>query len=100
MGSLGFLLPFHIDSLGPALATTITGPVSILNRMRLACRPIDERGNLLERFAYGHVGENGFQVMNEVTLHRGRHPHLAVVDAYFDAQHLTEAVVSVLNKQS
>lgn len=32
--------------------------------------------------------------MNEVTLHRGRHPHLTVVDAYFDNQHLTEAVVS------
>jgi hypothetical protein len=31
--------------------------------------------------------------MNEVTLHRGRHPHLTVVDAYFDNQHLTEAVV-------
>jgi hypothetical protein len=32
--------------------------------------------------------------MNEVALHRGRHPHLTVVDAYFDGQHLTEAVVS------
>lgn len=31
--------------------------------------------------------------MNEVTLHRGRHPHLTVVDAYFDGDHLTEAVV-------
>lgn len=94
MGSLGFLLPFHINSLGKALETTINGPVSILNRLRLACRPIDRNGKLLERFAYGHVGENGFQVMNEVTLHRGRHPHLSVVDAYFDGQHLTEAVVS------
>jgi NADH kinase len=34
--------------------------------------------------------------MNEVTLHRGRNPHLTVVDAYFDGQHLTEAVVSHL----
>lgn len=33
--------------------------------------------------------------MNEVALHRGRHPHLTVVDAYFDGQHLTEAVVSL-----
>lgn len=31
--------------------------------------------------------------MNEVTLHRGRHPHLTVVDAFFDGEHLTEAVV-------
>lgn len=32
--------------------------------------------------------------MNEVALHRGQHRHLNVVDAYFDGQHLTEAVVS------
>ena len=31
--------------------------------------------------------------MNEVTLHRGRNPHLTVVDAFFDGEHLTEAVV-------
>lgn len=40
------------------------------------------------------VGDAGWQVMNEVTLHRGRNPHLTVVDAYFDNQHLTEAVVN------
>ena len=34
--------------------------------------------------------------MNEVALHRGRHPHLTVVDAYFDGQRLTEAVVCSL----
>jgi hypothetical protein len=33
--------------------------------------------------------------MNEVALHRGRHPHLTVVDAFFNGQHLTEAVVSL-----
>lgn len=38
--------------------------------------------------------------MNEVTLHRGRHPHLTVVDAYFDNQHLTEAVVHTLFSSS
>lgn len=32
--------------------------------------------------------------MNEVALHRGQHRHLTVIDAYFDGQHLTEAVVS------
>jgi hypothetical protein len=35
----------------------------------------------------------GWQVMNEVAIHRGRYPHLSVVDAYVDGQHLTEAVV-------
>nr|XP_019049143.1 NADH kinase [Kwoniella bestiolae CBS 10118]OCF28073.1 NADH kinase [Kwoniella bestiolae CBS 10118] len=87
MGSLGFLLPFHIDSLASTIQSTLNGPVSILNRMRLACKPLATNGNLLDRF-----GEAGWQVMNEVTLHRGRHAHLTVVDAYFDGQHLTEAV--------
>jgi hypothetical protein len=32
--------------------------------------------------------------MNEVTLHRGRSPHLNTIDAYVNGQHLTEAVVS------
>lgn len=31
--------------------------------------------------------------MNEVTLHRGRSPHLNIIDAYVNGQHLTEAVV-------
>ena len=31
--------------------------------------------------------------MNEVTLHRGRSPHLNIVDAYVDGVHLTEAFV-------
>lgn len=31
--------------------------------------------------------------MNEVHLHRGRYPHMTIIDAYVDGQHLTEAVV-------
>ncbi|WWC86162.1 uncharacterized protein L201_001035 [Kwoniella dendrophila CBS 6074] len=91
MGSLGFLLPFHIDSLASTIQNTINGPVSVLNRMRLACKPLSTKGTLLDRCTKA-VGEAGWQVMNEVTLHRGRHAQLTVVDAYFDGQHLTEAV--------
>jgi len=36
--------------------------------------------------------------MNEVALHRGSSPHLNTVDAFVDGQHLTEAVVSILQK--
>jgi hypothetical protein len=35
----------------------------------------------------------GAQAMNEVHLHRGRHPHMGIIDTYVDGQHLTEAVV-------
>lgn len=34
--------------------------------------------------------------MNEISLHRGRSPHLTSVDAYVDGQHLTAAVVSAV----
>ncbi|KAK8865848.1 hypothetical protein IAR55_000996 [Kwoniella newhampshirensis] len=95
MGSLGFLLPFHIDALSSALENTLKGPVSVLNRMRLACTPVSTHGQVLDRCTKA-VGEAGWQVMNEVTLHRGRHAHLTVVDAFFDGQHLTEAVADGL----
>ncbi|OXG25877.1 NADH kinase [Cryptococcus neoformans Tu259-1] len=91
MGSLGFLLPFHISALSSALENTLKGPVSVLNRMRLACKPIAVDGDPLNRCTES-VGEAGWQVMNEVALHRGRNTHLTVVDTYFDGQHLTEAV--------
>jgi len=35
----------------------------------------------------------GWQAMNEITLHRGRSPHLNIVDVYVDGVHLTEAYV-------
>ncbi|EIW72658.1 hypothetical protein TREMEDRAFT_41900 [Tremella mesenterica DSM 1558] len=95
MGSLGFLLPFHIDSLAEALHTTLTGPVPVLNRMRLACTPVSASGEVLDRCS-DMIGDAGWQVMNEVTLHRGGQRPLVVVDAYFDGQHLTEAVADGL----
>lgn len=56
---------------------------------------LDKRTLFLQQQANSAaVGEAGWQVMNEVALHRGRHTHLTVVDTYFDGQHLTEAVVS------
>lgn len=37
-----------IDSMGKTLETTLDGPVSLLNRMRLACMPITREGTALE----------------------------------------------------
>ncbi|KIR30430.1 hypothetical protein I307_03539 [Cryptococcus deuterogattii 99/473] len=85
--AMGFIL----SALSSALENTLKGPVSVLNRMRLACKPIAANGDPLNRCTES-VGEAGWQVMNEVALHRGRHTHLTVVDTYFDGQHLTEAV--------
>ena len=105
---MGTSLIADIDAMESAISTALSGPVSVLNRMRLACIPLDADGKRLKTFkpsasispcscllciALMAVPEAGWQVMNEVTLHRGRTPHLLVADAFFDGAHLTEAVV-------
>lgn len=89
LGSLGFLLPFRIDSFRTTVADTLGGTVSILYRMRLECRFLDKDGNRLPD------SPESWQVMNEIVLHRGKYSHLAVLDAFLDDQHLTEAIVSI-----
>lgn len=87
MGTLGFLLPFNVDTFPSAFDEVFTGKATILERMRIACTFHRQDGSEIEG-----CGEPGWQVMNEVTLHRGRSPHLNIIDAYVDGQHLTEAV--------
>lgn len=86
LGTLGFLLPFHIDDFVRALESVFTGKATILNRMRLACT--------FYSTDYKKKGSDGddWQVMNEVALHRGASPHLNTIDIFVDGQHLTEAV--------
>ncbi|KAF8178551.1 ATP-NAD kinase [Mycena galopus ATCC 62051] len=86
MGTLGFLLPFHIDDFAKALESVYQGKATILDRMRLACTFYNE--DLTKK------GDDGqaWQVMNEIALHRGASPHLNTIDIYVDGQHLTEAV--------
>ncbi|KAL4947670.1 ATP-NAD kinase-like domain-containing protein [Aspergillus filifer] len=38
------------------------------------------------------IGSEGLYVMNEILIHRGKEPHLAVVDLYVGGRFLTEAV--------
>lgn len=86
MGTLGFLLPFHVDDFVKALESVFQGKATVLYRMRLSCSFSDKDGNSI-----GNEGED-WQVMNEVALHRGSSPHLNTIDAFVDGQHLTEAV--------
>jgi len=91
LGTLGFLLPFRFDTYPGALKDVFEGRASVLPRMRLSCTLHDQRGSETTGCA-----PPGWQVMNEVTLHRGRNSHLAVVDTYVNEQHLTEAVADGL----
>ncbi|KAH9060537.1 ATP-NAD kinase-like domain-containing protein [Lactarius vividus] len=102
MGTLGFLLPFHVDDFSKALESVFQGKATVLYRMRLSCAFLDNDGNKLSKEGEGifHVFSPSkcindsldWQVMNEVALHRGSSPHLNTIDAYVDGQHLTEAV--------
>lgn len=86
MGTLGFLLPFHVDDYAKALESVFEGKATVLDRMRLACSFFDKG---LSR--KGVQGES-WQVMNEVALHRGGIQHLVTMDIFVDGQHLTEGV--------
>ncbi|KAK7045646.1 NADH kinase pos5 [Paramarasmius palmivorus] len=85
MGTLGFLLPFHIDDFAKALESVFQGKATILNRMRLACSFYSQDHSQKD-------STNDWQVMNEIALHRGSSPHLNTIDIFVDGQHLTEAV--------
>ncbi|THH08165.1 hypothetical protein EW146_g9085 [Bondarzewia mesenterica] len=86
MGTLGFLLPFHVDDFAGALESVFRGRATVLHRMRISCAFFDRDGR--------KIGDDGqdWQLMNEVALHRGGSPHLVSVDAFVDGQHLTESV--------
>ncbi|KAF8608114.1 ATP-NAD kinase [Ceratobasidium sp. AG-I] len=91
MGTLGFLLPFHINSFPTALDDVFSGTATVLPRMRLACTFHDQAGKVIDLAEDAGVFKP-LQVMNEITLHRGRSPHLTIIDAFVDDAHLTEAV--------
>ncbi|KAH7883177.1 ATP-NAD kinase-like domain-containing protein [Phlebopus sp. FC_14] len=86
MGTLGFLLPFHIDDFVKGLEAVFHGKATILNRMRLSCTFYDKDAHKMG------ADSDEWQVMNEIALHRGSSPHLNTIDIYVDGQHLTEAV--------
>ncbi|KAI6168621.1 ATP-NAD kinase-like domain-containing protein [Pisolithus thermaeus] len=86
MGTLGFLLPFHIDDYAKGLKAVFDGKATILHRMRLSCSFSDQDGKKIGS------DEDAWQVMNEIALHRGSSPHLNTIDIYVDGQHLTESV--------
>ncbi|RDX41403.1 ATP-NAD kinase [Lentinus brumalis] len=86
MGTLGFLLPFHIDDYTKAIDSAFAGRITVLHRMRLSCSFQDSGGSPVDTHC------DDWQVMNEIALHRGSSPHLNTIDVFVDGQHLTEAV--------
>ena len=65
----------------------MAGSFPVLNRMRLECFLCDQNG----------LPTSPVQIMNEVTVHRGRNVQLAVIDCFVGNEHLTDAVVLLFN---
>ncbi|GBC01987.1 hypothetical protein RclHR1_04400010 [Rhizophagus clarus] len=93
MGTLGFLLPFHVQHYKSALEDVIKGSVSLLLRMRLSCSMWNTEG---KRISNDGIEIGDLQSMNEVNLHRGRYPHLTAIECFVDGQFLTDAVADGL----
>jgi NADH kinase len=87
LGTLGFLLPFHIQSYRFAIRNLLEGDVSLLLRMRLSCTVHAENGDLVAP---------ELQSMNEIVLHRGRRPHLTALDCFVNDEFLTDVVADGL----
>ncbi|KAH7048873.1 ATP-NAD kinase-like domain-containing protein [Linnemannia elongata] len=96
MGTLGFLLPYHINNYQTALAKLIENQnASLLLRMRLKCTLHGPDGRRLQaKDGSGRI--NDLTVMNEVNLHRGRYPHLTSIGCFVDGHMITEAVADGL----
>ncbi|KAI8880189.1 ATP-NAD kinase [Backusella circina FSU 941] len=93
LGTLCFLISYNFDHYQQVLNDMIEGKVGLMMRMRLFCSLHQSNGKRIELDGQ-EVGDR--QVMNEVTLHRGRYPHLTSLDCYIDKQYLTECVADGL----
>ncbi|KAI9028685.1 ATP-NAD kinase-like domain-containing protein [Hyaloraphidium curvatum] len=94
MGTLGFLLPFHIQSYRFAIRNLLEGDVSILLRMRISCSLHTESGDRIVR--PDGTPRSDIQCMNEIVLHRGRQPHLTALDCFVNDEFLTDVVADGL----
>ena len=92
MGTLGFLLPFHIDSFQTAFEDVINSKSSLLLRMRLHQTMHEKDGTLIQNEGKETSRRTNVHLMNEVALHRANSPHMTMIDAFVDGRHLTQAI--------
>ncbi|KAF3903893.1 hypothetical protein ABW20_dc0108724 [Dactylellina cionopaga] len=115
LGTLGFLGPWKFTDYKAAVEAVWGNNARVMRRSRIKMQVFDEdgqqlSGNLWPPHNGNHqhpinggksgssssTGEgedyNGVWAMNEVNIHRGRDPHMAVVEVFVDGRFLTEAV--------
>lgn len=91
MGTLGFLLPFHIGAFQTAFEDVINSKSSLLLRMRLHQTMHEKDGTPVQDQGKG-TSRTDVHLMNEVALHRASSPHMTMIDAFVDGRHLTQAI--------
>lgn len=91
MGTLGFLLPFHIDAFQTAFEDLINSKSSLLLRMRLHQTMHQKDGTPVQDQTKTD-SRTDVHLMNEVALHRANSPHMTMIDAFVDGRHLTQAI--------
>jgi len=102
MGTLGFLGEFKwseykhaFAALRSSNANTKTSPASavrVLQRNRLKAGVFGANGERVGGEWGEYEGIEDAHAMNELSIHRGREPHLAILEVFIDSQFLTEAV--------
>ena len=76
---------------GQSMGLTRGAPILMRNRLKVGLFTADGQETTPIRGKSDHG--QGVYVMNELLIHRGKEPHLAVVDVFVGGRFLTEAVV-------
>ncbi|KAL0076591.1 ATP-NAD kinase [Phycomyces blakesleeanus] len=113
-GTLGFLMSFRklfkdsemfnlvitvsieFNQYKRVLSDVMEGKVFLTLRMRLFCSLHEASGKRISIDGKEVGKSDDRQVMNEVSLHRGRYPHLTSIGCYVDDNFLTECVADGL----
>ncbi|KAG1137474.1 hypothetical protein G6F37_005872 [Rhizopus arrhizus] len=93
LGTLCFLMSYRFDRYQAILKDMLSGHIGLTMRMRLFCSLHQPNGKRIE--LDGKEVEDR-QVMNEVSLHRGRYPHLTSIECRVDHEYLTECIADGL----
>ena len=88
LGSLGFLLPFQFKDYKQAFSDLYNSKSKVLKRQRLRCTKLKSPGDT--------TSHQSIHAMNEISLTRGRDPHLVSLQIWVDGQFLTEAIADGL----
>ncbi|KAF8537163.1 ATP-NAD kinase-like domain-containing protein [Trichophaea hybrida] len=100
MGTLGFLGEFKWSEYASAFAALrtsgaadeSTSNIRILRRNRLKAGVFGVNGERIGGEWGEYEGIEDVHAMNEISLHRGRNPHLAILEIFIGPYFLTEAV--------